>query len=219
MADQGLSTYLTEWRKAEDKFYGAALSAPELYTAGVRLVRGIADSLSDVETVEELLAVYPETSIKHIAEVADSLNIVQRDFLDYHLARDAAFYLRHREILETQAKRQMMARIAAADQHDQTWVMLYNTEYERQGTTFFQRLEMHLPDGMGLYSGVELDWEKGRLYVVEPMRLDPASGERLRRDKSLDPRQEFSTLEEMQTALEALRKKYSAEITDPWNGN
>ena len=211
MTAQNLSAYLAEWRKAEDKFYGAALSAPELYTAGVRLVRGIADSLGQVETVEALLVAYPETSIKHIAEVADSLNIVQRDFLDYHLARDAAFYLRHREILEAQAKGQMMARIAAAEQQNETWVMLYNTEYERQGTTFFQRLEMHLPDGMALYSGVELDWEKGRLYVVEPMRLDPASGERLAREKPLDPRQEFSTFAEMQATLESLREKYSTD--------
>ncbi len=213
MTAQNLSTYLAEWRKAEDKFYGAALSAPELYTAGLRLVRGIVSALGDIDSVEALLAAYPEVSIKDIADVADSLNIIQRDFLDYHLARDAAFYLRHREILETEAKDQILARIREADQHDITWVMLYNTEYERQGVTFFQRLEMHLPDGMGLYSGVELDWEKGRLYVVEPMKLDPASGERIRQSSPGLPRQEFSTLEEMQVVLDALREQYSTEPT------
>ena len=49
MDEQSLRSYLAEWRKAEDRFFGAALSVPELYTAGVELVRGIANYLDDIK--------------------------------------------------------------------------------------------------------------------------------------------------------------------------
>ena len=68
---------------------------------------------------------------------------------------------------------------------------------------------MHLSSGMGLYSAIELDWEKGRLYVVEPIVLDPATGEPMRKVRPPDPRQEFTTHEEMAAVLATLREKYS----------
>lgn len=208
---QDLPRLLSQWRQAEDKFYGAALSAPELYTAGLKLVRGLADSLSDVTTVAALLEVYPRLSIAAVAELAEQLEISHRDFLDYGLARQAAFYLRHREILEAQAKSEIAARLAQAAATGQDWVTLYHTEQPGQGVTFFQRLELHRPDGLGLYSAIELDWEKGRVYVVEPLVLDPATGEPRRDQRPPDPRQEFRSREEMQVALAALREKYSRE--------
>ena len=86
---------------------------------------------------------------------------------------------------------------------------LYNNEQLGQGVTFFQRLEMHLPDGLGIYSAIELDWEKGRVYVVEPLVLDPATGDPQREVRPPDPRQEFATQQELAVAVMTLRKKYS----------
>jgi hypothetical protein len=68
---------------------------------------------------------------------------------------------------------------------------------------------MHLPDGVGLYTAVELDWEKGRVYVVEPIMLDPATGEPLRGVTPPDPRREFATHEELVAEVARLRSKYS----------
>jgi hypothetical protein len=210
MDQQKLSTHLASWRKAEDKFYGAALSAPEIYTAGVQLVRGIVNSLRDVESVEALLEAYTDSTIQQVVDVAEALNITHRDFLDYNLARDAAFYLRHQEILEAQAKAGVEARLEEARRRGAEWVTLYHVEQEGRGVTFFQRLEMVLSTGVGIYSAIELDWEKGRMYVVEPMLLDPATGEPRRKLPPPDPRQEFTSLADMDEALAALRKKYSA---------
>jgi hypothetical protein len=210
MTNQDLSTYLPQWRQAEDKFYGAALSAPELYTAGMQLVRGLVNSLAEVNTVEDLLVAYKQFPISRVEEIGEALAITQRDFLDYNLALDAAFYLRHREILEAQAKAEIQAKIAQAQVAEEDWVTLYNTEQERQGVTFFQKLEMHLSDGLGLYSAIELDWEKGRVYVVEPLILDPTTGELLRETRPPDSRQEFTNREEMVTTVAALKKKYSS---------
>lgn len=207
-----LRTCLTEWHKAEDKFYGSVLSAPELYMAGIKLVRGIAGVLGEIDNVESLLAAYPDgVSINQVEAVGEQLEIAQRDFLDYHLARKAAFYLRYQEILETQAKSEIQAKIMEAQDLGEVWVTLYNNEQPGQGVTFFQRLEMHLPDGLGIYSAIELDWEKGRVYVVEPLLLDPVTGDPRRDVRPPDPRQEFTTRQELAVAVTALRKKYSID--------
>ena len=219
MTDQNLQNYLTTWRQAEDKYYGAVLSAPELYTAALQLVRGIADSMKDIDTVETLFEAYPGFTIAAVTEIGEALALTRRDFLDYHLARDAAFHLRHREILETQAKREIQANIAEATAAGEQWVTLYNTEHVRQGVTFFQRLEMHLPEGRGLYSAIELDWEKGRVYVLEPLLLDPATGELQRQARPAEPHQEFTTQQELALALDALRQKYSVDDSTSDRGN
>jgi hypothetical protein len=125
------------------------------------------------------------------------------------LARDAAFYLRYQEILDTQDRARIQIKLAEARQQAAQWVMLYDSETKRQGRTFFQRLEMRLSDGLGLYTAVELDLEKGRVYVVEPIMLNPASGEPLRGVTPPDPRQEFASGEELVAAVARLREKYS----------
>ena len=218
MTDQNVQSYLTTWRQGEDKYYGTVLSTPELYTAALQLARGIADSLAEIDTVEALLEAYPGFTIATVAEIGEALALTRRDFLDYHLARDAAFYLRHREILETQAKREIQARIAEATTAGEPWVTLYNTEHVRQGVTFFQRLEMHLPDGRGIYSAIELDWEKGRVYVLEPLLLDPTTGDIQRQTRPTEPRQEFTTHQELTLTLVALRQKYSVDDSTPDRG-
>lgn len=212
MTHSDLKSHLTQWRQAEDKFYASVMGAPELYTAGINLVRAITDQI-DADRVEALLDAYNRLDIAAVTEIAEATNLPQRDFLDYHLARESAFYLRYQEILEEKAKTEIQRRIDRARARSESWVTLYNNEQEGQGVTFFQRLDMHLPDGMGLYSAIELDWEKGRVYVVEPLVLDPHTGEPRREVKPPDPRQEFARREEMVTALAALRQKYEHAST------
>lgn len=207
MAGSQLQALLSQWRQAEDSYYASVMSAPELYTAAIHLVRAIANRI-EVEQVDGLPDAYARLDMATVIDIAEATDIPQRDFLDYHLARDAAFYLRHRDMLEAQARADMQARIVRAQAAGQSWVTLYNNEQEGRGVTFFQRLEMYLPNGLGLYSGVELDWEKGRVYVVEPLVLNPETGEPRREIRPPDTRQEFKTREEMLVALAALRQKY-----------
>lgn len=213
-SNQELSSHLKSWRNAEDKFYGSVMADPELYMAGINLVRGIASSLNHITNVTDLLEALSQITISHVADVADELDINLRDFLDYHLAREAAFYLRYQEILEAQAKTKIQANIVEAQASGETWVTLYKVEQSRRGGPLFQQLEMHLTDGVGIYSGIELDWEKGRVYVVEPMMLNPETGQPQREIPAPDPRQEFSRREEMVAAVVALREKYSALATE-----
>jgi hypothetical protein len=190
MTEQEIQNQALTWRKAEDRFYQSALNMPEVYTDGIHLVRALANSLSHVTEPEELVKVYQNFDLDQAGLLAEELALSHLDFIDFELARDAAFYLRYQEILDAQDRANIQARLAEARAQAAQWVTLYDNETKRHGRTFFQRLEMHLPDGVGLYTAVELDWEKGRVYVVEPIMLDSATGEPLRGVAPPDPRQE-----------------------------
>ncbi|NWG75131.1 MAG: hypothetical protein HXY24_11075, partial [Rubrivivax sp.] len=198
-------------RKAEDRFYQAALNMPEVYVDGIRLVRAIASSLDQMVEVNGLVEVYQSYDLDQVGLIADELALAHGDFIDFELARDAAFYLRYQEILDQQDQARVQARLAEARAQGAQWVTLYDNETRRQGRTYFQRLEMRLPDGLGLYTAVELDLEKGRVYVVEPIMLDPATGEPQREVTAPDPREEFRTREELEAAATRLREKYNVK--------
>ena len=204
--------YLNKWRQAEDKFFASIMNAVELYTEGIRLVRGIANDI-EVDDIENLPDAYTQMDIRRIAAIAESLELIHRDFLDYNLARGAAFNLRHREILVAKSKAEIRARLAEAYERGEDWVTLYNIEQEWRSRNFFQRLDMHLPDGRGIFSASEFEWEKGWVYVAEPIVLEPTTGEPQREVQPPDPRQEFSSREELTAAVALLREKYST--SDP----
>jgi len=68
---------------------------------------------------------------------------------------------------------------------------------------------VHLSDGISLHIASELDFEKGRVYSLEPMVLDLKTG-RIKKDSaSPDPRQEFLTKENLMSEVVRLREKYS----------
>ncbi len=211
MTNHDLHSQVITWRKAEDKFYQSALSSPELYTDGVRLVRAIANSLQQVNQPEVLVEAYLGYELDQIGVMADELALSRADFLDFELALQAAFYLRYQEILRVQDEVDLQTRLGQARAQRAEWVTLYDYETQRQGRVFFQKLEMRLSDGLGLYTAVELDYERGRIYVLEPLQLDPATGDPLRGVAPPTPRQEFRTREELTMAVAKLRDKHSNE--------
>lgn len=199
-----------EWRKAQDSFYAAAMSDAELYMTAVRLVRAIVDSLADITDFEMLLQRYRQSDASDVYSIAESLDEPRMIFLDYDLALGTAFFLRAQEIREEETTAEMQAQIAAARLSNQTWAVLLNEEANRKGIRFFERLEMNLHSGVGLRLAAELDFEKGRVFVLEPLMLDVSTGE-ARRDIKLDKKkQEFETEAELNEAAEALRRYYAA---------
>ena len=200
---------VTAWRRAEDRFYGSVMGDPELYMASLRLVREVVNSLNDVHDLAALVTRYGEVDVSYVVPIATELEFPRLMLLEYELVLSAAFYLRSQEILEAQAESRVAEKVAEARQSNQEWVMLYDLETQRNGYSYFQRLEMHLPDGFGLYVAAELDLEQGMIYVVEPMMLEPESGRIQKGVKSPDPRQTFRTREELMEAAARLREKYS----------
>lgn len=208
MTQTELQAYLAEWRAIEDRFYRQILSDADLYMVGIRLVRAVADSLQTTGDLAALIERFERSSSDDVAAIADALDEPQAVLLDCQLALGAAFYLRAQELHQSQAQADFQARIADARARSQRWAVLYDQESRRHGHTFFQRLDMRLSDGFSLRSASEMDWEKGRIFVVEPQLLDLATG-RPRRDlPAPEPRQEFTTRAALDLALAALREKY-----------
>ena len=200
---------MKSWRQEEEKFYHSVLSDTELYMGAIRLVRATVDSLDDVTDLDSLVSRYHHIDSSYVTPIAKALDLPQLVILNYDLALSAAFYLRSREILESQALTQTGALVAKAREEGEEWAVIYDQETERSGYTFFQRLEMHLPDGISLHIAGELDLEMGRIFSVEPMVLDLKTG-RIKQDSAPpDPRQEFATREDLMVEVVRLRAKYS----------
>ena len=209
MNSKEIQAYLAEWRMIEDRFYRQVLNDADLYMIGIRLVRAVADSLQTTADLETLVERFQRSSSDDVAAIADTLDAPQVVLLDCQLALGAAFYLRAQEIQQTRAQADFQARVVAARVQGQRWVTLYDQESRRHGHAFFQRLDMRLSDGFGLRSASEMDWEKGRVFVIEPLLLDPATG-LPRRDLPVpELPQEFATRAALDMALAALREKYS----------
>jgi hypothetical protein len=209
MTQPPIQAYLAEWRAIEDRFYRQVLNDAELYMVGIRLVRAVADTLGDADELQALIERFERSSSDDVAAIADELDAPQVVLLDCQLALGAAFYLRAQEIQQTRARADFQARLAAARAEGQRWVSLYDQESRRHGHAFFQRLDMRLSDGFSLRSASEMDWEKGRVFVLEPLLLDPATGLPQRERRPPEPRQEFATRAALEQALETLRQKYT----------
>ena len=167
------------------------------------------DSLSDVTTMESLISRYQEIDSGYVVPIAKSLEMPQLVVLNYELTLSVAFYLRGREIVESQALSRTEDFVSKAKENGDEWILIYDNKTEHNGYTFFNRLEMHIPDGISLHISSELDLEKGRIFSVEPMLLDSKTGHIKKDSDSLGPRQEFLTKKNLMSEVNQLRKKYS----------
>lgn len=178
---------------------------PHQYETNLRLVRAMSDQMSDLATVEELIEAYDGRS-SMAASTADSLSLAAPQPEVEELLVDAAFYVRYRELRSELQKAEVERRIAAAGDGP-GWVVLAETGAD--GSTpapGFRRVEMHLPDGKGLYTFVDVDPSTYRpRYGVEVLRLDPSSGEELP-DDPIASRQEFAELTDWEQAIAEARQ-------------
>jgi hypothetical protein len=209
MLSQEVRAYLTEWRKNEDKYYGASLGDAQTYMLAIRLARAITDTLTPITELLPLVEQFKRSSSEDVAPIADALETPQVMMLDYQLALGAAFYLRAQEIQDTLALAEAQQRLAEARAQGQTWVTIYSREQKRYGKRLAQRLELRTTDGLGLQASGELDIEKGLVYSVESLMIDLHSGKRRQDLAAPEPRAEFGAYEEMMQAFEALLQKYS----------
>lgn len=209
MASPEVRAYLTEWRKNEDKYYGAALGDAQTYMLAIRLARAIADTLTTITELSPLVEQFQRSSSEDVAPIADALEAPQVMALDYQLALGAAFYLRAQEIQDTAALADAQQRLAEAKARGQTWVTIYHREQKRYGKRLTHRLDLRTKDGLGLQASGELDMEKGLVYSVESFMIDLENGKRRQDLAAPEPRTEFGAYEEMMQAFETLLQKYS----------
>lgn len=164
------------WRIAEQRLYPIVLADPLLYERYVLAVRGLADELSAVTSPEALIQAFGEAAPRAAEHLRTVGAPYDRGSVD--LVAGAAFALRERELAAAQDLSGRRRRLADAARSGAGWVVV-----RRQGEPAmacfgnYRCLEMHLPDGAGLYAFAEARVEAAQpVYVVERLPLDPASG-------------------------------------------
>jgi hypothetical protein len=190
------------WRIAEQRLYPIVLADPLSYERYVLAVRRLADELSAVTSPEALIQAFGEAAPR----AAEHLRTVGApdDPGSVDLVAGAAFALRERQLAAAQAAAERRRRLADAARSGAAWVVV-----QRQGelamASFgnYRCLEMHLPDGAGLYAFAEPQAEAVQpIYVVERLQLDPASGAAL---GEVEQRWTFEDAASWVAALDELR--------------
>jgi hypothetical protein len=183
---------LRRWTEAEARLYPVVLVRPELYQVYIRLVRSIADELGSSSSIEELAERF-QGAEELVRQAAARLDIPVQD-MDIGLVAGAAFAHGYRGMLQDRHRDEARDRIREARERGDEWVVVYQT-----GTPAvppYRRLEMHLSDGAGIHSFVELDPETGGpVYGMETIQLDAQTGDWVTDAESLSSRRTFSDRE------------------------
>jgi hypothetical protein len=192
------------WRAAETKLYPMVVVSPHQYEVNLRLVRAMTKALSGATTVEALAAAYDQgqellaKAVQDSGAAAPSTEVAP-------LLIGAAFQGRYRELPgERQHKSAIDAIHAAGDRRG--WVTLGESGDDGPNAgAGFRRIEIHLPDGMGMHTYIDIDATTFMpLYGLELLQLDPGTGE-FAGDEARPVRCEFADRDEWLQAI-AVRK-------------
>jgi hypothetical protein len=193
------------WRIAEERLYPVVMVRPDLYERYISVVRAVADELRAYGTLDELVAAY-EQGAEVIARVVRA-QIISTEGMDLGLVAGAAFSLRHREVAEEMNREEALRRINEARAAGDEWAVVYETG--AGGARLvppYRRLEMRVADGTALHVFVEIDPDTGGpLFGVEPVQLDPQTGDWVTDAEPLAPRRTFRDPEPWTIAIDELR--------------
>jgi hypothetical protein len=200
---RGREELVLAWRRGEERLYPVVMVRPELYEWYVRLVRAIADELGDVRSEDALVNAYRERS--SLAEdVAVRLELPLSE-LDLPLARDAAFCLRHRDLVGELQREEARRRVERAREAGEEWVVVFEQSL-RGFQPPYRLVEMHVRSGRSIHSFVEQSADTARpVFGVEVIRLDPMSGDWMP-DAEPEAREEFDDPDVWRARVDALRR-------------
>jgi len=199
-----MEALLAQWRASEAKLYPMIVVSPHRYEANLSLVRAMTDDLSEVSRVDDLVGEY-ERRLELLATSVDRLEVAAPSMDVAPLLIDAAFLNRYREIPGEHQQTEAAGRIAEAGDGP-AWVELGKAGDDGpSAATGFQHIEMRVPDGLGMYTYIDIDATSYMpLYGIDVLQLDPTTGEQL--DTSARPdRRQFMDREEWLVAIAEVR--------------
>lgn len=204
MADE-LEALVARWRTDEDRLYPMVMVAPERYQEYLTLVRAVADKLSSIPTAKELGDAFGAATDIVVA-VAEA-SATQTEALDLDMVAGAAFSLRYREILEEVRRSDAVATVRRANEAGRRWVVVHEVGTpESWQARPYRLLEMHLPEGTGIYASIELDVDTySPVYAVEVVQLDPHTGDFIDGSRPLQERESFDDPKAWQARVDVLR--------------
>jgi hypothetical protein len=198
---------LSQWSSAEERLYPVIMTRPDLYERAVELVRKVADELGSCADLAALVEAWPDAT--DIVYRASALALLPIADLEINLLAGAGFSVRYRELAGPAARAERLARLAAAAEAGDTWVLVSETGSPASAAiTPWVRLEMHVPTGAGLSQTVEADQQTGAArFGLEVVRLDPATGDRLSPADEIATEESFGDRAEWTAAIEAQRRQ------------
>lgn len=197
---------LSQWSSAEERLYPVIMTRPDLYQRAVELVRKVADELGSCRDLAALVEAWPDAA--DIVYRASSLALMPLAELDINLVGGAGFSMRYRELAGPAARAERLARLAAAAEAGDTWVLVSETGSLGSPGVPWVRLEMHVPTGTGLSQMVEADPQTGAArFGLEIVQLDPATGDRLEPVEDIAAEESFDNRAEWTAAVEARRRQ------------
>lgn len=204
----GAGRLVRGWSEAERRLYPSLISRPDAVEGYLRAVRAVADELRPARTVDALAHAHPQGA-EMAKEAARRQGLALEDE-GADLVAGAAFSLRYREVLAEQQLEEASRRIREAGRRGGEWVVLYEEgSPESAAVLRYDRLEMRLPDGLGLHAFAEPGAAPDAVaYGVELVRLDPRTG-RLEDEGSFE-RATFENPEAWRQAVEEFRRRRAA---------
>ena len=200
-----IEALLAQWRASEAKLYPMILVSPHQYETNLSLVRAMTDDLAGVTSVDDLVGEY-ERRADRLAASADRLEVAAPSPVVGSLLIDAAFLNRYLELPAEHQQAEAARRIAQAGDGP-GWVTLAEAGDDGpSAATGFQRIEMRVPDGLGMHTYIDIDATTFLpLYGIEILQLEPTTGEHL--DTNARPeRQQFTDREQWLAAIAALKE-------------
>lgn len=201
-----LEALVGQWRAAEAKLYPMVVVNPHQYEANLALVRAMTDDLRDVDTVDGLVDAYAERDARLDAAVT-RLGGPRPPAEMALLIIDAAFSGRYRELPGERARSEAGRRIAESGGRP-GWITLDEIgDDSGHAGTGFRRIEMRLPDGLGLHTYIDIDPTTFLpLYGVETVQLDPGTGD-FAEPRARPARNEFRARDDWLLAIKTIKAR------------
>ncbi len=199
-----------QWSESERKLYPLATVSTEKYQALVRIAREAANDLSVVETIDGLVAHWPQAET--IVRAASARRDLPLGDLPEQDVAGVAFALRDAELRAEAHQRQIGETIRSAVDRGEQWAMLHETGTLKHGLLDpYSAIELHVPSGAAIVSSVEPNPTDGSAnHVLSVIRLDPTTGDTVDLEPGIAEAEEHATADRFEAARAALRTTVAA---------
>ena len=197
------------WREAEGAYFAQSFAEPGMYETSLSLVRGLADGLADISSEDELATAYEDRGLDWAEERLLQLELPRGDWMDLSAAYDVAFNLRLREIRTGKVSEDTAARLAAARESGETWLVAVDGETGFVGWRTYRHVEIHTSAGVALYGYSARDWDSGTETLwFEILRVDPQTGAPVRDAPAIRKARTCRDRAALMRAFAAARRRY-----------
>lgn len=194
---------LRRWREAEDRLYPVVTVRPELYQAAIGVVRSLADHLDGVPDLDALVTSYLASTPAADLSAAGIERGSLPPELDMAMARDAAYQVRSRELVQRASLEGAQLAIDRARRAGEPVATVWS-HGDNEMWPPYRRVEMSLATGFAISVSTEYNPDTMQpLYVLEGFQLDPDTGAGA---DPIAPRSEFDDPDAWRTAAADLRR-------------